>query len=142
MAEGGLKKLVIGFVLVGLFFVAIMNGGYLLGTQNNANQTILDESILNTSFVSVQGNISSTRGDVSKAKSSFENETATEADTGFSLGAFKDAGTIILGGGVGVYNAVHLIFKSYIPNIVFIVLAMIIGILGIFWLWRAWKAGE
>lgn len=142
MAEGGLKKLVIGFIIVGLFFIAIINGGYLLATQNNANQTILDEDILNTSFVSVEGNLSSTRDDVRTAKSSFENETATEADTGFSLGVFKDAGTIIVSGGVGIYNALSIIFKSYIPSIVFIVLAAIIGILGIFWLWRAWKAGE
>lgn len=70
MTSSGLKTIVIGLILTGLFAFALMSAGYLVGFNNHANRTILDDVAFSDFKTQLEGNLSSAYTD---ANSSLEN---------------------------------------------------------------------
>lgn len=91
----GIKPLLVGILLVGLFAFALLQGGALLSTHNNANQSITD----NPALSSFQTNIEDSLG-----------EAQTNAN-----GSLNDLGISPLSevsGGLVIFTAISGVWKT------------------------------
>lgn len=71
------RPIVINILLVALFVVALISGGVMMATQNNAPQSIENDTIYAGLKDSLIGNISKANDDTSGASGSFENSSVS-----------------------------------------------------------------
>ena len=71
------QKMFIGFTLAGLLAFAIMTFGVTLQQDNNANETLLENTLINSSYQSLQVNFNDMRNRSQTQRELFEEENPT-----------------------------------------------------------------
>ena len=144
MAGTGFRNLIVSFILISLFFFALLSFGINLAINNSSNQSILDNNVINTAF----GNLSTQIGTINSTAATQLNATQQEAPqqptgdftlTGVIGSVWKFAGII-----TGSFNLIFVAAATIlgIPVEVLIVLGGILSIMIILLAWRVFKAGE
>ena len=137
------KDLIIGVVLTGLFAIALITFGIQIASDNNAVNSLANESIIASFNASLQDNLRSIRQDTQTERESLEGQEAQGGDEGFSLTTIP---SILL-------NFITLMFKTFklildmlsqvigVPPIVSGVLIGSLTITAMILFWRVVKAG-
>lgn len=140
----GFRTLMISIILIGLFFLALVNFGYTFAINNNSNWTIRNEATLNSSFIDIQSNLQDVQENATAQKNNTESETPQVSGGFFLLTSLVGAVKVFTGMTIGMVNAFVALAYQYlgIPPIVLSVLLGILIITMIFYGWRVLKAGE
>ena len=77
MANEGIRPLIINFLWIGLFFVALVTGGVIMSVQNGSSNSILNNSLFANASNSFSGNLTDYYQTTSDSEKSFENSTVT-----------------------------------------------------------------
>ena len=103
MAQSFLK-LLISFLLVGLMIYGLISFGYKIQSENSASESILEHTLLNTTFIGLSRNLSS-QGDTSESqREAFEEQTTSTSVGFFMLDTNISVGKIFTTMLVLVYN--------------------------------------
>lgn len=84
MAELDFKGMIVSFVLIGLFIFAILNFGIYLSSNNNANMSITDDSVIGSKMTDINTTLRELQDDATDKKQEFEEETGS-LSTGFLI---------------------------------------------------------
>jgi len=98
------QSLVIGFLLTGLFTFTMISFGANFATDNNLNQTILDNQAINSSFVELDTTLLSNANKANDSKTAFESDVPTIGADSLILVSIVSVGKVFTGITVGVYN--------------------------------------
>lgn len=144
----GFKEIFIGFVLIGVFSISLINFGVLIAQENDSDKSILDDSRINSAYTGLNNSYKTFQNDANESLASF-NQDSTSTSTGFLLlGSIINAGKVFTTMIVGTFNIVTtLIFGTLFGNspaaaLIFGVFSAILFFLIIFSLWRVFKSGE
>ncbi len=140
----GLKEMVISFVLVGLFFVAMVNFGANLAIDNNANQSILEDPRINSTFQDTNVQLFAAYDTANESRVTFERDEIKADSDNLIITSIKGVGTAV---GGTLSAMANLMFGTLgdVLNVPPVALATIMAILGIsivFASWRAYRAGS
>ena len=143
----GLKSLLIGFLLTGLFAYVFITGGILLSTYNNPANSIGDDPSLSEYKTSLEEDLEQAYADANSSESSFSDSPITLGGGDIILDSISGIWKTAKSMPVTIYNltvglTLRKIFGSEAFAIVFGVLAAIISITIIFYVWRMIKSGE
>lgn len=142
MAE--FRKLWISVALIGLFVFAMISFVVQFQQDNNQEGTILDNSLINQSYQSLQTNLTTFRTETQGQKTNFEAELPTSSFGSLIIFSIVSAGKILNGMVLGVYNVLIILPISIfgISPVVAGVISSILLVSIILLLWRLYKAGE
>lgn len=140
----GFRELVIGMILVGLFFIATVNFGINLAADNGKNSTLLNDSTLNQTYVDTQSNLYSAYDSSNASRTSFETEDVKATSDNLVLSTIKGVGTAFGSTSVGLYNVLFGFAGDVlgIPSIILSTFATILTMVIVFYAWRLYRAGE
>jgi len=139
--------LMFGFLLAGLFIISIINGGILLGYNNNAPQNIADDPSINAYAIALNNTLDNAYTDA-VAVDSAVNQSAITLTTGFPVfDAIFGIWKIIKVVPITIYNLTFgLLFEKVFGNeaygIVFGVISAILIISVIYAVYRVLTTGE
>lgn len=143
---GGLRDYIISALLVGLFFVVLINFINIVSVDNGGN-SVLTDPVINASFSNMVTNLSAISGNNNGTAQQQLNATTSQTlDTSFGnmvLTSIGGAWTAFTGSVTGIYNIIMvlLIQKLGIPVLILNVLAGTIIISLIFFGWRMIRLG-
>ncbi len=143
MAENSFKALLITFILVAVFIIAMVNVAIQLGSNNDSNISILDNSVLNRTFGGLQTDLTSAESTVNSSKTSFEEEKTNIEFGELTFKSIVGSGKRFTGVLFGVVGLIFgLIFSVFPLAIVIGAIFTLLTISVIFFLWRLYKQGE
>jgi len=135
------RNLIVSILLTGLFFVAIISFGAQLASNNNANSSILDSPVINSTYGNISSDLSSSDSQVQTQKNATEIDPGQTGDT-LSIPSIWTSILSIGGLVTGLFNAMFgLLFVIGISPIVLAVFGAIVGISIIFWGWSMIRRG-
>jgi len=143
MAEKSFKGLLITFILVAVFIIAMVNVSLNIGDDNDTNISILDNPALNRTFGGLQTDLTNAESTVNASKTSFEEEKTSIEFGELTFKSIVGSGkkfTGILFGTVGLIFG--LIFSVFPLAILIGAIFTLLTISVIFFLWRLYKQGE
>lgn len=135
------KKLFVSFALLGLVIFGMLSFTIIFQNDNNANENILEDDIINSTYYTLYGNLSNAETSSKEQNIIFGNVTPTESygevqvDSVVSpTKAFK---SIIL----GIYNVLIKLPTQLlgVPPIVMAMISAILIMLLIIGIWAIWK---
>lgn len=140
----GIKEMFVSFLLVGLFFVAMVNFGANLAIDNGSNQTILSDPRINATFQDTQAELFQAYDTSNSSRTSFETDEIKANSDNLIITSIKGVGTAIGGSLAGIYNLLFGVSADIlnIPAVVLATLTAILGISIVFFSWRAYRAGS
>ncbi len=136
-------KIFISFAILSLVGLSIIGFAGKMGLDNNANQTILDNSFINKTFIQLGGNITSAGDTANAQREAVEREQVEIPEGSFLLvsvvGTAKKFGDIM----VGNFNLIFLLIFTFLgfAASVLIVLGTIYVAKIIFAGWKTFKTG-
>jgi len=138
------RKLIVGFLLASLFAFCLIQFGFDIAKNNETNQSILDNSLMNSTYLNLEDDLSNLKDNAQKQRTAFEEEKTSLAAGYFILGTILGAAKIFMGIIMTFLNILFLPLSSIIgiPPVVLGVLTAILIVSLIFMAWRALKAGE
>ncbi len=140
----GLKDIFVALLLTGLFFIAMVSFGHNLALDNNANETILNNSRISAAFGNTTIELFNSVDTANDSRTSFElDEIKTNSDN-LIITSIKGVGTAV-GGTISVmYNLIFGVLADVlgIPPLAFATITSIFSILIVFFAWRAYRAGS
>lgn len=146
MATSGLKTLIISFLLVGLLLYALISFGVQFQTDMEANETILNEKILNNTYGGLRVNLTSGEDTANASRTNFEREEAKAEFGSLTLSSVVGVAKSFTGTMTSFFNVffgllvVVLLSKEFL--IVTGTLAAILLITVIFLGWRWIRTGS
>ena len=143
MAENSFKALMITFILLAVFIIALANVAIRIGIDNDSNISILDNPVLNNTFSGLQSDLASAESDVNSSKISFESEKTSIEFGELTFKSIIGSGKKFTGILFGVVGLIFgLIFSVFPLAVVIGAIFTLITISVIFFLWRLYKQGE
>lgn len=143
---GGIKPFLIGVLLAGLFAFALISGGIMLATNNNANQSIGDDPALVSYKNSLQLSLSEAEANANSSINALGDSPITEVQGGAVFEAISGVWKTLKVVPVTIYNLTFGTAKSRIFgetfNIVFGILASILIIIIIFSVIKMINSGQ
>lgn len=145
------RSLLIAFLLVGLFLYAMINFGALLSSDNDLNQSILDDERVSRSFSNLNDTIRGTASE--KGQQTIANDTYAgfeeqepEVSQNILFTAIVGVGKTFRGALIGVYNIVFIFTTETFglgndEIIIGVLTTIIIATIGLL-LWRLYRGGE
>ena len=134
----------ISWMLVGVLMISMM--GFIISTQtgNDLSETILNDSIINTSFVNLTSVLDSTSNTANDSKTSFESDDPNRGFGSLIIFAILGVGKTITGVVLSIYKILFLLpaTKLGIPAVVINSLSSIILFSLVLKVWRVYRAGE
>ncbi|KKL91642.1 hypothetical protein LCGC14_1892650 [marine sediment metagenome] len=133
----------ITFALIGIFIFASIS--FIVTTQkdNNVDETILENDVINRTYINLEANLSSFRGGAQEQKESFELDVPEPGFGSLIIFAIVGVGQIFSGMILGIYNVFIVLPASIlgISPVVIQVLTTIIIISLILLIWRVYRVG-
>lgn len=138
------KELLIGFIMVGLFIVALISFTYNITSENSLNSSLLKEPRLNKTFTKMNETLSDFYTTSNSQLSSNQNETISGGAFGLISYAIIGSVRTFTGTIVTTYYVITTLISSTIgiPNIVLNIIMALIGIALIFSAWRIYRQGQ
>ncbi len=137
------EKLFISFVLVGIFVLAMISFGAKLQLDNDVNDSILQNDIINDTFINLESTLDRSRDNTSRGLSSFENETVSGGFGSLIFFTIPSVMKVVRGIITGVFN-ILIKFPAQIlgisPAIIAAIEAILLVVI-IISLWRLYKLG-
>ena len=137
------EKLFVNYALLGLLILSLLAFGFTLQTDNNASETIKDNTLLNESFGQLQTNLGGMRSKSQTQRELFEEEKPTAGFVSLILFSVVSSGKVFTGMIMGTFN---VLIK--LPMIVFGIDPIIASVLStillvgiILGLWVLYKLG-
>lgn len=137
------EELFVNFALGTLLILSIFAFGIQLQADNNAQESIRDNTLLNSSFGQLQQDLGGMRDQAQTQRELFEQETPTTGFGSLILFSVVSSGKVFTGITVGSFNVLvklPMILFGVDP-IVSSVLSAILGVLIILGLWFVYKLG-
>ncbi len=101
---GKFEELFISFALGTLLIVSLFAFGFTLQTDNNADETLRNNSLLNSSFGQLQDNLGGMRDQSQTQRELFEEETPTAGFGSLILFSIVSSGKVFTGITIGAFN--------------------------------------
>ena len=98
------RNLIVTALLGGLFLFALINASIFMTTNNNANNTLLDNEAINSTFGQLESDLKTTQNSAEEAKTGFEEESPTIGTDSFLFNSIIGAGKIFTGMWRNMYN--------------------------------------
>ena len=136
--------LISAFIFSALFVIAFLSFGFNLAIDNNATSTILDDPLINATFVALESQLNQDSKIVNSSKTGFESEDIKENAADVILPSIKSVGTTFFGMSTTIYNLIFLLAFNIlnIPSIVLVTMAILIGISIVFLAWKLYRSGQ
>ena len=137
------RELFITFALIGIFVFASISFIVTTQTDNEVENTILENEDINRTYVDLESNLNSTRSQVQTQKDSFESENPERGFGSLIIFSIVGVGKTFAGITLGVYN-IFIVLPSAvlgIPRIVVGILTAILVVSLILLIWRVYRAG-
>ncbi len=131
------------FALIGVFVFASISFIVKTQTDNSVTRTILEDGIINRTYVDLESNLNSTREQVQTQKDSFESENPERGFGSLIIFSIVGVGKTFAGMTLGVYN-IFIVLPSEvlgIPRIVVGVFTAILVVSLILLVWRVYRSG-
>jgi len=143
MANHNLLSLLVGFLIVGLFVIAIINGAYYFSLDNGLNSSIMNDSVYGDAFNDMTVELTNAREEAAEQKNASEQETITVGQDSLLLGSINTARKVASGSFLGVYNIIAITAKRYlgIDPIVLNTISAILIFMVILLAWRLIRVG-
>lgn len=140
----GLKEMFISFLLVGLFFIAMVNFGANLATDNNSNQSILNNPRINSTFQDTNVELFRAYDTANASRTSFELDEIKADSDNLIITSIKGVGTAVGGTMSAMFNLIFGLLSDTlgIPAIVLATITAILTVTIVFFAWRAYRAGS
>lgn len=137
------EELFIQFALGTLLIVSIFAFGISLQSDNNATETIRNNTLLNSSFGQLQEDLGGMSGQTQTQRELFEEETPTAGFGSLILFSIVSSGKVFTGITIGTFNVlIKLPMVLFgVDPIVSSVLSTILVVMIIFGLWFVYKLG-
>ncbi len=143
MAEGSFRELIVTFILIAVFIIALANVAIRIGTDNDSSISILDNPVLNNTFSELQTDLSNAESDVNSSKTSFESEKTNIEFGELTFKSIVGSGKKFTGILFGILNLIFRLIFSVIGLIIVLgAIIIIVTINVILRLWRLYKQGE
>lgn len=125
------RPIVINFLWIGLFAVAIITAGIMIAVQNNAKESISNDTVLYSLATSLSGNLSNNYEQVKQSEQSFENSSVTLTSGIPFIDSIYGAWKVIKSTPMLVYNLiVNVIFLRILgDSATFVIISVISTIL-------------
>jgi hypothetical protein len=142
-----LRPFLISLLMFGLLAFSVITGGILIASENNANQSIGDNTALKDYASSLNSNLSTTQDTASSADASFQNSTVTLAGGWVFLDVLGGLWKTLKTAPMAVYSLSANVIRTQLLgdtvfNVVFGVIGFIIVITLIFAVWKLLRVGE
>ena len=137
------RETFITFALIGIFVLASISFIVKTQTDNEVTNTILENDVINSTYVDLETNLNSSRGVVQKQKDSFESENPERGFGSLIIFSIVGVGKTFAGMTLGVYN-IFIVLPSEvlgIPRIVVGVFTAILVVSLILLVWRVYRSG-
>lgn len=143
MAEG-FKSLLIAMVLVGLFAFSMIGFGVQLASENDLNQSVLDNPALESAYPDINETLGDIHTQSGSGKTSIESESPQSEGDNFLFFSIIGTGKVFLNSVVGIGNLISNVARQVlgIPMIVMNVIIAILGISLLLYFWRLVRSGE
>jgi len=138
------KKTFIGFTLVGLFALAMINFGLLLSENNVSSSSLKDNNEMSNMTQSLNSSLSTFGRSVQVQKNAFENEVVSKGFGTLVIFAIMGAGKVFSSMIIGVFNIVlsPLLTIIGVNPVVLGIFGAILSFTMILTLWRLYKTGD
>lgn len=141
------RPIIVAMLIVGLFAFALISGGIMLGSQNNAPQNIGDDPSIASYKTALENNLRSASSDVNSSEKSLEQSPLTLSTGGLILDTIGKIWKTMKTIPVTVYNlTAGVLFTRLFGNeaggLVFGVIATILILSIIFAVWKWVSTGE
>lgn len=140
----GLKELFVAIMLAGVFAIALINMQINFSSNNNSNNSLLQESVINDSYTSLNDSFSSFQSTAQENKNATDQEIASVGFNSILLFSALASARAITGSISTTFNTMVLIFQKYLG-----INAIIIGVFSgmlifimILYIWRTMRSGE
>lgn len=137
------RHIFITFALFGLLVFSLMSFIIKVQTDNNAENPLLDNKIINSSYYQLQSNLTSAEEDANQQKGIFEEETPTISFGSLVFTTITSIGKVFSGIIMSVYNLLIKLPMSIlgVSPLIAGVISTILIILIILGLWEVYKLG-
>lgn len=138
-----LRGLLINVLLVGTFIFAMISVSVFLTSENNVNNTLMDNSAINSTFKSIETELQTKQSETNETKTSFEKDDVTIGDEltfGSIIGAGRKYGSMVI-----EILILPLVLVSQILNVNSIILGVIGAIILatiVFLAWSLYRTGK
>ncbi len=139
------QKIFIAFTLTGLFALAMISFGVQIASENDSDNSILDDPSISKVNASLFRNLTTYQSMSQGQRENFESEIPTTGFGTLIIFGVMSAGKVFTGMVMGVFSSLLAIFSSERIGIDPVVLGILTSLLifgTIFALWRLYKAGE
>jgi hypothetical protein len=143
--DESLRFYMVTFIVGALFFVGLLSWAAGVASNNNANQSVTDDSKINGFLTSTRGNIGTTEDTVNSGKSTFDDNNPTVTGGNIVLNSMPGIGRIFSFSFItGFYNiTIGLILNLFqLDPLIISVIGSILMITIIFLIWRLLRTGE
>jgi len=132
------RHFIVGFLLAGLFIYAMLSFALQSQTDNSVGNKLINNQLINRTYSSLGGNLSSSETLATSSKGTFENETPTASFGSANLFSIKGIAQTIITMITAIYNVtIGLAADVFgVDRVVILVLASILIFVGIFMIWR------
>lgn len=138
------RETFINFSLVGIFMLAMITFGVQMTNENSANNTLLDNEFINSTFQNLQTNLSTFQSDAEGQRQNYEAESPGQGFGTLILFGLLGAGKVFLGMVVGINNILFGAAENVLgidKTVIGVFTAMLLISLIIF-VWRLAKTGD
>lgn len=141
------RPMIVSFILIGLFSIAVINILFFMQSNNGADETILDDDSLSDYKTSITGNISKTYSDSSAADNSTSSSTVSFTFGSPFLDAINGVWKTIKSAPIAIYQLTIGLGQKYLFGgtealIITTAIAAILTITIIFAVWKMIATGE
>jgi hypothetical protein len=140
----GLKQMLITSLLIGLFIFAMVSFAVEFGTQNDANQTILDNEAINSTYVDLESDLNTAINTTESQRGGFFKDIPVIGEISVILNSIVGTVRVFIELMKGFYDlTLGLIAKTLgINPIIMGVITAIILMTTILLAWRVYRSGE
>ena len=139
----GLKDTFIKMMLVGVFFLAVMNFIIITQTENNPQNLVTNNTLINDSFGDLTTNLNTAQADTDIASETFSNSTPSSTLGFVTVTSIVSPTRIFRGLILGTYNILIALPASFlgVPEVVLAIINSILTLILILAVWALWKGG-
>jgi len=140
----GLKELMIAVMLSGIFAIALINMGVNFASNNNSDVSLLNENVINRSYVNLEDSFESFQSTAESNKNASDEEIASTGFNSIILFSALSSARAITGSIATTFNVLKLIFVKYlgVPAIVIGVFSGMLIFIMVLYIWKTMRSGE
>lgn len=137
-------NLVIGIILVGLFFFSLTAFAVQTQTNNPTNSSLQNDAVFNSTYNSIQSSLITTSGTANTTKNVLETDTPTAGFGSLIFFSIVGIGKLLSGTTIGMYNIIEGAAYHYIgiSPIILGAISAILLITIVLAAYRLYKVGE